>query len=469
MRFTSFINEAVEMVKQWNDYVSKNSMLKNAIKVLKNIESKKYKAFLVGGCVRDIILGIDFKDIDIATNIPIKELEKIYKTHDIGKSKTFGIVVVREGGDSFEVAQFREDGKYEDGRRPEKVTFNVQLKDDLSRRDLTINACAISSKGEIIDYFDGKKDIKNKVLKTVGNPYDRFSEDFLRIMRTARFSAKLGFDIEKDTKKAATKLSPNILKMSPERIKEELFKSAGLGGKKFAIYLKILDEMKILKLILPELVASKYINHNLEHHPEGLTVWNHVMAALESTGTMEPIKVLSIALHDIGKTITLSHKEGLPKYFRHAEMGIKMGEDIANRLKMSNDEKGTLIFAIANHMKFKDILKMKQSKIVKLVNDDNWDVLVSVCMADEFSRGEKFMHTSEFEKIVDKAIEIKNKWGIPIVNKTMKLVDGNHIMELTGLKPGKKVGEIKAKTIEWIVDNDIKDSNEIDKYILSLK
>ena len=469
MKFTNHLYEAREMFKDWMQYVNKNSELAAGVKLLQKINKSGYKAYIVGGPVRDITLGNQPNDIDIATNMPMDLLEKMFKTYDIGKSKDFGIVVVKEGGFSFEVAQFRNDGKYIDGRRPETVKITGSFEDDAGRRDFTVNAMGINAKGEIIDFFDGKKDIVNKVLRTVGDPLKRFGEDYLRMMRLARFSSKLGFEIDSETKKAAKKLSPNILSLAPERIKDELMKSAAQSGEKFAEYIQILGDLKILRLILPEVMNLKWFRENLQHHPEtrgeGGTVFSHVMAALKQSKTADPIKNLAILLHDVGKGATLSHEKGLPRYLRHARKSVDLVNAIADRLKMSNKERDALIFAVGNHMKFHKILDMKPSKIAKLANDDNWDVLVAVGQADEFARGEAFMHAGEFEKIIDKAVEIKNKYGTKEVTKRMKLVDGNHVMTITGLKPGPKVGEIIKNTTEWIMDNDVKDQDIIDDYI----
>jgi len=472
MRLTQYLIEAKEALKDWNKYVKGNKMLNSAVKILQKIDKKGYKAYIVGGVVRDIILGQEPHDVDVATNMPMDEISKLWKTYDIGKSKDFGIVVVKEGGFQFEVAQFRNDGKYLDGRKPESIKITGSFEDDAGRRDFTINAMAIDKDGNIIDYFDGRKDIKNKLLRTVGDPYKRFGEDHLRIMRAARFSSKLGFEIEKDTKKAAQKLSNKILELSPERIKDEILKAAAQSGDKFADYIIELDKLKILKHILPEVLNLKFWRENLQHHPEtrggGGTVWTHTMEALRKSNTADPISNLSILLHDVGKGVTFSQKEGLPKYLGHAKASMDLVDSIADRLKMSNKERQSLIFAVGNHMKFHNILKMKPSKISKLVNDENWDVLVAVSRADEFSRGETFMYAGEFEKIIDKCIKIKDKFGMPLVNKQLKLVDGNHVMDITGLSQGKKVGEIIRKTTEWILDNNISDKEEINKHIMEL-
>jgi len=404
--------------------------------------------------------------------MPMNELGVLFKMYDIGSSKKFGIVVVKQNGYDFEVAQFRNDGKYLDGRRPETVTITSKFKDDANRRDFTINAIAINAKGEIIDFFDGKSDIKNKVLKTVGDPYKRFGEDHLRMLRLARFASKLDFKIDKDTEKATKKLSHNITKISPERIRDELLKSASQSGEKFAQYILKLDNLKLLKHILPEVVNLKWYRENLQNHPEtrgeGGTVFAHVMAALKKSDTKDPIKNLAILLHDVGKGISFTQENGLPRYFNHAKKSIDLVNTIAARLKMSNTEKDALIFAVGNHMKFHKILDMKPSKIAEIVNNDHWDVLVAVGRADEFARGHMFKHKGEFEKIIDKAIKVKEKYGANQVNKQVKLVNGKDVMKLTNLSPGPMVGKIITDVTAWAMDNNIEDKQKIEDKIKEL-
>ena len=468
MRFKSFLIE--EVLTDWKSYLSSNSMIFNAVKILEKIESKGYEAFIVGGAVRDLVMGIIPHDIDIATNCPINVLSTIWKTHEIGKSKDFGIITINQGNENYEIAQYRSDGKYIDGRKPESVEIVGSFQEDASRRDFRFNAMAIDKDGNIIDYFDGHKDIKNKVLKTVGDPRKRFGEDYLRIMRAARFSAKLGFIIEPKTKEAAKELSSHVLKLSPERIRDEIFKAAEQPGEKFAQYLIELDDMGILELILPEITKLKELEHNTEHHPEGPYIWDHLLAALKVNKLNDPLINLAILCHDVGKGITQEWKNGSPVYYAHAEEGVKLIEAIADRLKLSNTERDTLIFTTLNHMKFHKILEMKPSKILKLVNDNNWDILVAVGMADERSRGEVFKYSGEVESIIDRALSIKNKYGIKGVEKTLRLVSGKHIMDITGLKPGPKIGEIITKVEDWIVNNDIdpKNTEMINDYIKSL-
>ena len=473
MRLLKYLNEAKEQLKDWQKYIKSNKELAAGVNILYKLNKAGFKAYVVGGSVRDIILGnLKSHDVDIATNASIDVLNRLFKTYDIGKSKEFGIVVVREGGFQFEIAQFRQDGKYSDGRRPDSVNITGSFEQDAARRDFTINAMSINANGEIIDYFDGKKDIKNRILRTVGDPRKRFGEDYLRMLRAPRFAAKLGLDIEKDTKKAIQKLSTNIKELAPERVQQELIKSASQSGEKFAEYIILLDKLKLLKHILPEVVNLKWYRENLQHHPEtrgeGGTVFSHVMNALRKSNTADPIKNLAVLLHDIGKGVTFSQSEGLPRYLGHAKASLNLVIEIAKRLKLSNKDRDALIFAVSNHMKFHDLLKMSPSKIAKLVNDENWDVLISTARADEFARGESFMQAGEFEKIVDKAIKIKNKYGITRVNQTLKIVDGNRVMELTGFKSGPKIGNIIRKVTKIIMDKDVNpnDQKEIDKLII---
>jgi tRNA nucleotidyltransferase/poly(A) polymerase len=470
MRLKSYLITEAEQLKDWAHYIASNAELSAAVRILDKINKAGYKAYIVGGAVRDIILGTPSHDYDIATNMPIEQLADMYKIHDIGKSKDFGIVVIRDGGHSFEVAQFRQDGKYVDGRRPEDVTITGSFEEDAARRDFTINAMGINARGDIIDFFDGKKDIRDKILKTVGDPYKRFGEDYLRMLRAPRFAAKLGMKIDPTTKKAVQKLSSNLKDLAPERIKDELIKAASQAGDKFAKYILLLDKLKLLKFILPEVVNLKWFKENLHHHPEtrgfGGTVYSHVINALKKSDTADPIANLAILLHDVGKGVTFTQENGLPKYYQHAKASIDLVNAIADRLRMSNVERDALIFAVGNHMKFHKLLDMSPSKIAKLVSDNNWDVLVAVAKADEFARGEVFKHAGAFEKTIDKAIEIKNKYGMKVVNKQLKLVDGNHVMKLTGLKPGKKVGEIIRKVTEWAMDNGIDDQDKIDAAIM---
>lgn len=470
MKFKNYLLEATEALKDWESYVKDNPELFAAVKILKNLEKLGYKAYIVGGCVRDLILGNKIFDIDICTNCPIEVLEKEYKNHtyNIGKSKDFGIIALVQDNYSFEVAQFRKDGSYLSGRRPESIEITGSFQDDASRRDFTINTLGIDSKGNILDYFDGQKDIKNKVLRAVGDPRKRFEEDYLRMLRAGRFSAKLGFDVSKDTGRAIKKLSAKTGSITPERVYQELMKAASMSGDKFADYIKILDRLKILKYILPEVQNLKWFKERRDFHPEGLTSFDHTMEALKKVGADKPISMLATLLHDIGKGPAFDDytKGGIPSYFKHEEKSVDMVREIAKRLRMPKDVEESILFAVGNHMKMHLFPKMKPSKIIKLIDDDNWDVLAAVGKADSMSRGSVFGTEKEYNDMIDKYVKMKESFGKD--SKKLKLVDGTHVMELTGLGQGRRIGEIIKIVTDWILDNNVKDSDLIDDYIRKL-
>ena len=462
LSFKMFITEKTD-AKDWQKYLKSNSMLAAGVDVLKILTKGKYKAYIVGGTVRDIILGDNPHDVDIATNMPLEAIESLFKSHDIGKSKDFGIVTIKHKGHDFEVAQFREDGKYIDGRRPETVNIVSNFKDDANRRDFSINSMGIDKDGNIIDYFDGKRDIKNKVIRAVGNPLDRFKEDKLRMMRAARFAAKLDFDIDDDTKNAIIDQSGYIKDIAMERVRDELLKTAGYGGDKFAKMIEILDSVGILEIILPEIVQMKKFEHNPKHHPEG-GVFDHVMAALKASKSKDPITNLSILLHDIGKNVTHSITDEGPRYLGHAKEGLDIIDTIADRLKLSNDDRDAVKFASLNHMKFHELTKMSNSKIIKLIRDKNFQILVDVAKADAEARGHLW-NPDEWETILDKIEKVKNGMKPSEYDELKKLLNGNKIMNILNIKAGPKLGDIINNTLDWAIDNGVKDSKTLYKYI----
>ena len=387
-------------------------------------------------------------------------LQKKFRTYPIGKSKKFGIVLVEYNGFYYEVAQFRTEGAY-DGRRPSKVEMTWSLREDVIRRDFTINALAMTTEGEIIDYVGGMADIERKCIRAVGNPRDRFIDDHLRLVRAARFGSADGFYIEKETRKAARKLYKLVNKIVPERIRAELIKAAEGSGPEFAKFIRILDELKLLGQILPEVHQLKYFKHNMQHHPEGLYVFDHVIECLKLTNGFDPISKIAVLFHDVGKGISLIEINGLPKYHYHAHEGAKLVEQICNRLKFSTYAKDILVYTARNHMKFHHILEMKPSKIARMVNSGNFDTLVNVGFADNFSRGDAFIHRDKFDMQVTKARQIQKRWEERVTDKRIKIVDGKRIMELLDIKPSEFVGEIKKLVEERIIDQEL-DPNKQD-------
>lgn len=270
------LNEEVKKkMENFTEVLDGNPDLKNAITLCVKIEALEpnAEALVVGGSVRDILLNKQPKDIDIATNVSISKIEANFRTANIGQSKSFGIVSVQFNGGLYEVSHYRED-VYQgniDSRHPSEIKLSNNFKTDSERRDITINSLGLSTQGEIIDYQGGLNDLKNGIIKAVGEPKDRFIEDALRMMRVGRFMARYGFTLDSKTRNAIIELKDTIQKVSPERIRDELFKAAS-NGSTLANYIEYLKDVGLLKLILPEIDIMDQFEHSPDNHPEGAKV-----------------------------------------------------------------------------------------------------------------------------------------------------------------------------------------------------
>ena len=467
-RFYTYINE--QKTLNWKDYTTGNDELKKALEVMKIIEDAGYEALIVGGFVRDVILGIPSKDIDIATNMPPKEIDRHFNQIDIGKNKQFGVNVVVYKGFQYELAQYRADiyNSLESGKGAENVELVSSFKDDAARRDFTINSLGINFKGEIIDHHGGTGDLETKKIAAVGDPKLRFTEDAVRMMRGIRGASKLGFEIEPKTKETIKQMASDITKVSPERIREELMKMASQSGDKFADAIVLLDDVGILEIILPEITKLKEFQETPEHHPEAYEygegrVYDHVLAAVRKNKLKDPIVNFAILLHDIGKNERTYQKiEGKHTFRNHAEKSKDLIDNIAERLKLSKRDKDALLFSVLNHMKIMHATEMKPTKIMKLVNDRNWAVLKAVFYADDASRIGLF-DKKEHNKIINHMEQIAKKWGEKVANTTAKVIDGKRVMDITGLRSGPKVGEIIKKVTDMVINQGSKEP--IDKLI----
>jgi len=319
----------------------------------------------------------------------------------------------------------------------------------------------LNSKNKIIDFYNGKQDIEDKIIRTVGNPYERFSEDYLRIIRACRFAAKLNFIIDKGTFKAGRKLRRNILYLSKERIKNEFMKAA-ISGPILSRFIKNLDKMRILSLIIPELISMKGMTQRRDYHPEG-DVYDHTHAALNISESNDPIVNLGILFHDIGKCVAFGRSiHGTTSYYGHDTLGGNIINNISKRIKFSNEEQEILHFIVINHMKIGKINKMKKSKIYKYVIHPYFDKIIHVVRVDNACRGDIALSKEKHLEIINKALQLKDTY----FEKKEKLVDGNVVMQLTGLTPSKNVGLIINKVSDWIIDNEINDTKLINKKIM---
>lgn len=453
--------------EKWSEYVANNPMLKAGVELLnkiKEIGGEDSTSYIVGGTVRDLIIGNkEPDDIDISTSVPIDILEPHFDTHDIGANKDFGILVVCYNDFMFEVANYRQDGEYSDGRRPDSVEIVNDFMQDALRRDFTINAMGVDGDGNVVDYFGGIEDIYDKKLRTVGDPEKRFSEDYLRMLRAVRFASRLDFSTDRKTFIAIQNNAEKIADISKERVMKELGKMAEQSGEKFADSIERLNDCGLLEYVLPEIKYMQMHEHSEEFHPEG-NVYKHTLAALRCNEVADKVINLSILWHDIGKVITHSvGNDGVHHYYKHNVYGLDSINDVCERLKIDNRTKETLKFVCLNHMTLHDFLNVSKSKAMKLINHEDWNVLLQASYCDSKCRGEIF-DTEEWLSIVDRVESLKEWFSEKqSIDAIRKVINGNFVMSLrSDISPSPEMGRIIKDTVDWIVDNSI-NINDIDK------
>lgn len=424
------------------------------INLLNKIKSLWGEAYYVGGCVRDYVMWLEPHDFDIATNVPMDLLEANFETYDIGKNKDFWVMIINYEGVSYDVAQFRADWIYSDGRHPEQVSFVKTIEEDLARRDFTINAMAFDGE-KIIDPYGGQEDIQKKKIRFVGNAADRIKEDALRILRAYRFAAKFKFDLVDEDVMDENQRSIDWL--SQERITQELIKVAWYGGRELAFFIDRMYKNGIY--IIPQLQDDNQFfafPHQLRHHPEG-NVYNHIIHCLCSPKQSTNYLVnLCILFHDIGKFETLEYRDWRPTYYWHDAKGAEMMDEIGKELKLSNDDIETIKFVCKNHMYWWYLKGAKRTKKLELALHKDYDILTEVCFADEMSRLYMASETHYQEVYDEIAIELeKVKSAQELKDKLSQLVDGNKIIEWLWVS-GKDVGKYLKIAQEWIIENDFK-------------
>lgn len=307
-----------------------------------------HSLYMVGGAVRDFLLGKPSDDVDFTTDATPEEVMALFPGKVIPTGIKHGTVTVRYRKESFEVTTFRSEGAYSDSRHPDSVTFVRDLAGDLMRRDFTINAFAADAiTGEITDLHGGMADLEAKVIRAIGNPGERFSEDALRMLRACRFAAKLGFSVEEGTLEAIRKLSKNIRAVSAERIREELFKT--LASPNPVIGIRLMKETGLLREVLPEVDALSGVSQGGFHT---LDVFEHTMAALDEAAKRNSELVVRVAvlLHDIGKPSCMRTDGNRPTFHGHDKAGARMADSVMKRLKCSNDERGMVTLLVGEHM-----------------------------------------------------------------------------------------------------------------------
>jgi poly(A) polymerase len=327
-----------------------------------------HQAFLVGGCVRDVLLGREPEDYDVSTDATPERVISLFPDA-VAVGAQFGVIIVPLDGQKVEVATFRSDIGSADGRHPERVVFSSNPEQDVQRRDFTINGLLMRhDSGEILDFVGGQADLRAGIIRAIGEPARRFAEDKLRMLRAVRFSARFGFPIEPETFAAICSHAHEIGQVSAERIREELTKLLTEGGARRG--LELLNETGLLQQILPEVAAMQGVEQPPQYHPEG-DVWIHTMLMLEGLPAgSSPTLAWGVLLHDVGKPPTfrpVSETGDRIRFNGHVDVGVRMAEGILERLRFSNQDREQIVALIANHMRFKDVSRMRASTLKRFI------------------------------------------------------------------------------------------------------
>jgi poly(A) polymerase len=425
---------------------SKGMMKEFATSIVQTLRRQGFQAYLVGGCVRDLLLGRVPKDYDVATNATPAQVMRIFpETYAVGAQ--FGVVLVplpesektRDGQEdasskthAVEVATFRSDIGYSDGRHPDEVRFSNDPREDVARRDFTINGMLLDPlTGEVLDFVGGRSDLELGIIRTIGDPEHRFGEDKLRMLRAVRFAARFEYTIDPATFAAMQKLAGQIDVVSRERVRDELSRMLTEGHARRAFLL--LDESGLLKEVLPEISAMKGVAQPAEFHPEG-DVFVHTLLLLDNLPSPCPLTLAwGALLHDVGKPPTFRVAPDRIRFDGHVEVGVKMAEEICRRLRFSNDESEQILALVDNHMRFGHATRMKESTLKKFLRMPAFDEHLALHRSDCLA---SHCNLATYEFVQRKQAEIPPEKMCPL-----PLVTGDDLI-VQGHRPGPKFREI---------------------------
>ncbi|MGR3302766.1 MAG: CCA tRNA nucleotidyltransferase [Candidatus Scalindua sp.] len=420
----------------------KNLLKETAIGIVKRLREKSFNALFAGGCVRDMLMGSVPEDYDIATDARPDDIINIFKrTVPVGIH--YGVILVIENGFEFEVATFRSDGTYTDGRHPDTVTF-CDVRGDALRRDFTINGMFYDPiDDKHFDYVGGRDDLKAHLVRAIGDPSERFNEDRLRMIRAVRFACRFNYKIEDQTAEAIKKLYEKILTVSMERIRDELRKI--LTGPSPHTGIKMMDDLNLLNEVLPEVTAMKGVKQPENYHPEG-DVFTHTLLTLSKLVKDRKAAVswelaMAALLHDIGKPVTFEVADRI-RFNNHDNIGADMSEKICERLKMSNAEKERITWLVKRHLYLRHAQQMRISKLKRLFAHEGYPELAELYKVDSLaSTGDLEDYNfcqNMFEELQEEEI------------KPEPLITGNDLIAM-GLKPG----PIFSKILDAIKDDQL--------------
>lgn len=408
------------------------------------------EAYVVGGCVRDVILGRAVSDWDVATSAFPDEVQRLFKK-TIPTGIQHGTVTVLWKGEPIEVTTFRGEGAYSDARRPDYVTFGVSLEEDLSRRDFTVNAMAFDPVGErLADPFGGQADLAARRIRAVGDPAARFREDGLRVMRAVRFVATLGFALDPATEAAIPGALPALGRVSQERVRDELLKL--LGAPKPSLALEVAERTGIIGVILPELAEGVGVTQNKHHRYD---VWTHTLATVEATPG-DPIRRLGALLHDVAKPRTAAPRADDPEektFYRHESVGAELADAICRRLRLSNKERERVVGVVAHHM-FWYTPEWSDGTVRRFINRVGVELLpdlFAVREGDVVGRGRGEDPESELGELRRRTERVLAEAQALTVGDLA--VRGPDVMRVLGEKPGPIVGEVLRALLERVIED----------------
>jgi tRNA nucleotidyltransferase/poly(A) polymerase len=449
-----------------------------ATEIVRRLQAAGFAAFWVGGCVRDFLLGREPEDFDIATDAKPDQVETLFK-RTIPVGKKFGVVVVVENQHQFQVATFRAETDYRDGRRPEKVTF-ASAAADATRRDFTVNGLFYDPLTQTThDWVGGESDLRARIIRTIGAPEERFGEDHLRMLRAVRFAARLGFEIEALTFAAIQSLAPKIKLISAERVRDELIKLFAPGTVAHASAassertdkswtephrpdacatpaargLVLLRDSGLLEHISPELAATVACEQSPDFHPEG-SVFNHLCLMLEKmpAGASQSLP-WTVLLHDIAKPVTAERDAATGKihFYGHEKVGAEMAEQILQQLRFPRKQTEEIVACVRNHMQFKDVKAMRKATLRRLLLRETFPLELELHRLDCLG---SFGGLEHYNFLVEQAEELKKK---PTIRPP--LLNGNDLIKL-GLKPGPELGALLAEIREKQLADELKTPRE---------
>ena len=404
-----------------------------ALSVVCGLQDRGHAAYWAGGCVRDRLLGREPDDYDVATDARPEQIQG-YFSGSLAIGAKFGVILVLDGEASVEVATFRREGEYHDGRRPAHVHFTDSAQQDAARRDFTINGLFFDPVEESwFDYVGGREDLKAKLIRAIGDPDRRFGEDKLRMLRAVRFAARLGFAIEDETRRAIERHAAEIIEISAERIRDELnaMLTEGAPHKAFAL----LDETGLLDAVLPEAAKMRGVPQSPEHHPEG-DVWTHTLLLLKNLREPSVTLAWGALLHDVGKPDTIEFADRI-RFHGHVEVGVKLAEEILTRLRFSSRRIERILALVANHMRFGHVTEMRMGRLKRFLQTDGFDEHMELHRLDCTASHGKL---GNYEFVRGKLAEIPEAELRPA-----RLVRGDDLIA-AGYNPG----PVFAEMLEWV-------------------